>query len=410
MTDGNHKIAREAVAHARPPLGLAELLAPTTVESFVSEHWNIKPLVVHRNDAAYYADILALADIDTIVANSSLHDGDLRLVTEGQETSITQLVPDELEGKINGLELLYAKYRTGSTVNLTFLHERWPPLAALCRGLSTEFSASVHGNVYLTPPGTRGLTPHHDSHDVFVLQLHGSKHWRFYPTQTPLPLNDQQYVLPEDGAGEPIADFVLCPGDLAYLPRGTVHAATANDDVSLHLTIGVSPMVWAHVARGAVETVLHSDERFRVALPPGFATKPELQQACVTQLGKMIELLASEVQLKDAVDTVASKTMQRRQPVLAGHLLDLAALPTVDLDTTVRLRPQLQWRLTKDDVELHLEFHGKAIDLPEYVEDELAFVTKADEFTGADIPGTLDDDGRLVLVRQLLQEGFLTLS
>ncbi|HEX9337500.1 MAG TPA: cupin, partial [Pseudonocardiaceae bacterium] len=131
---------------------------------------------------------------------------------------------------------------------------------------------------------------------------------------------------------------------------------------------------------------------------------------CVRRLTELMDVLADEARLKDAIDEMASKTMQRRQPVLAGHLLDLAALPAVDLNTTMRLRPELQWRMVRDDDEIHLEFHGKTIDLPEYIEDELAFVMKAEEFSGADIPGSLDDDGRLVLVRQLLQEGLLTLS
>lgn len=398
-------------ADAQPPLGLAELIAPTTVESFVAEYWNVKPLVVHRDAPDYFRDILTLPDVDTIVANSSLHDDDLRLVADGEETSITKLLPDELEGKVNGLELLYSRYREGATVNLTFLHERWPPIAALCRGLATELSAGVHGNVYLTPPGTRGLKPHHDTHDVFVLQLYGTKHWRLYPTQTPLPLREHpHYQVPEEGPGEPVADFVLRPGDVAYLPRGTVHAATANDDVSLHLTIGVSPMVWAHVVRTAMERILLKDIRFRQALPAGFVADAALRKECVRQLTELLDVLATEIRPKDAIDEVARKTTQRRQPVLAGHLLDLAATPRVDLHTTVRLRPQLQWQMIKDDDEIHLEFHGKTVDLPEYVEDELAFVMKADEFTGADIPGSLDDDGRLVLVRQLLHEGLLTLS
>lgn len=402
---------REAVADARPPLGLAELIAPTTVESFAGDYWNTKPLVVHRDDPYYYRDVLTLADVDGIVANSSLHDGDLRLVADGTETSITELLPKELEGKVNGLELLYARYRAGATVNLTFLHERWPPVAALCRGLATELSASVHGNVYLTPPGTRGLKPHHDTHDVFVLQLHGTKHWRFYPTQTPLPLREHPlYQQPEDGAGEPVADFVLRPGDLAYLPRGTVHAATANDDVSLHLTVGVTPLVWAHVVRTAAERVLLDDTRFRPALPIGFAADENARAACARQLTKLIGVLSAEIQSPETIEQVAVKTTQWRQPALAGHLLDLAALPGIDLDTMVRVRPQLRCHMTRDDDEVHLAFHGKTIDLPEYVEDELAFVLKADRFTGADIPGSLDDDGRLLLVRRLVQEGLLTLT
>jgi ribosomal protein L16 Arg81 hydroxylase len=401
----------EGAASGRPPHGLAELIAPTTVEAFVRDYWNTKPLVLHRNDPDYFRDILTLADLDHIVAHSSLHDGDLRLVADGAETSITELLPNQPEGRANGIELVYARYRAGATVNLTFLDERWPPIAALCRNVATELSASVHGNVYLTPPGTRGLKPHHDTHDVFVLQLHGTKHWRFYPAQTPLPLRVHPfYHAPENGPGEPIADFVLRPGDVAYLPRGTVHAATANEEVSAHLTVGVTPMVWADVVRAAVERVLVADTRFRPALPPGFATDPRVRDDSVRQAANLVEVLLAQVRLSDAVDDLARRASQRRHPALAGHLLDLAALPEVDLHTRLHLRPDVQWHLTRDDEQIHVEFHGKTIDLPEYVEDELAFVTKAAEFTGADIPGSLDDDGRLVLVRLLLREGLLTLA
>ncbi len=399
------------MALARPPAGLTELIAPIALDSFLTDYWEDQVLVVHREQSDFYVGLLTLDDIDAIFANSSLHDGDLRLVAEGQETSITELVPEELEGKINGLELMYARYREGATLNLTFLHERWPPLAALCRALATQLSASVHGNVYLTPRGTRGLTPHHDTHDVFVLQLYGAKAWNIYPTQTRIPLRDHHYMTPSTGPGEPVQQFVLRQGDLAYLPRGTVHAATAHeDDASLHLTIGVSPMVWAHVIRTAVERVMVHDERFRFALPPGFAVREELQESAAARLRELLGVLTDEISPAGAVAEMVDRTRQRRQPVLAGHLLDLEALPSVTLTTRLRRRPDLDWRLTKDDEEVHLEFHGKRIDLPEYVEDEIAYMSKADEFTGADIPGSLDDPGRLVLIQKLLEEGFLTVT
>ena len=92
---------------------------------------------------------------------------------------------------------------------------------------------------------------------------------------------------------------------------------------------------------------------------------------------------------------VTRRMLQRRPPALTGHLMDLETLPAVDLDTTLRCRPDLQWRLTRDDEQIHLEFHAKTIDLPAYVEDEIAFMTKADRFTGAEVPSDLDDEGRL---------------
>jgi ribosomal protein L16 Arg81 hydroxylase len=397
-------------ARARPPAGVAELIAPIAVDTFMDHYWEKQPLVVQRDERDFYAGLLTLADIDLILATSSLHDGDLRVVADGAETSVTQLIQDDLESKTNGLEAVYREYRAGATINLTFLHERWAPLAGLCRSLSTQLSAAIHGNVYLTPPGTRGLTPHHDNHDVFVLQLHGSKHWTIYPTQTPLPLKDQHFSMPAEGVGEPVQEFTVTPGDLVYLPRGTVHAATADDATSLHLTIGVSPMVWAAVVRTAIDRVFHEDVRFRTALPAGFADSDELRARATADLRGLLEVLTAEISPKDVIRESVGRVFQRRQPVLAGHLLDLEAAPSVDLHTPLRVRPDLEWLLSRDDEEVHLEFHGKRIDLPAYVGDELSFMVKADRFAGTEIPGSLDDAGRLVLVRQLLQEGFLTLS
>jgi ribosomal protein L16 Arg81 hydroxylase len=392
------------------PQGLAELIAPISVERFLGEYWDKQPLVVHREDPHNYASLLTLADIDSIIANSGFDESDLRIVKDGQETKLGKLVEGTVEGKTNRLEALYAQYRAGATINLVFLHEQWPPLAALCRTLATELSASLHGNVYLTPAGAQALTPHHDPHDVFVLQLYGTKNWTLHPTQTELPLHAQGYQLPESGAGEPVMDFVLAPGDLAYLPRGTVHAAKANDQASLHLTIGMTPMVWADVIRKALDEVLAGDVAFRTALPPGFVEQGGPRKLANRTLADLLDGLAGRIDPAAAVEAAADVMSRRRAPALAGHLLDLEGLPALDLDTPLRIRPELRWRFSRDAEELHLDFHNKTIDLPEYVDEEIAFMSKENSFTGADLPGSLDDPGRLVLIRKLLGEGFLTAS
>jgi hypothetical protein len=43
------------------------------------------------------------------------------------------------------------------------------------------------------------------------------------------------------------------------------------------------------------------------------------------------------------------------------------------------------------------------------VESTLRFILEAEVFVAADLPGDLDDAGKLVLLQRLLREGFLTL-
>ena len=73
------------------------------------------------------------------------------------------------------------------------LHERLPQLAALCRAVEKTFSGHFQTNIYLSPPNAQGFKTHFDSHDVFVLQVAGSKVWTIYDTLIELPLHGQAF-------------------------------------------------------------------------------------------------------------------------------------------------------------------------------------------------------------------------
>ena len=57
-----------------------------------------------------------------------------------------------------------------------------------------------------------------------------------------------------------------------------------------------------------------------------------------------------------------------------------------------------------------LSYSGKTIRLPAYVEPSLRHLAETTDVAVREIPGELDDAGKLVLVRSLLREGFLTLN
>ena len=58
-----------------------------------------------------------------------------------------------------------------------------------------------------------------------------------------------------------------------------------------------------------------------------------------------------------------------------------------------------------------LSFEGKHVAFPEHAREELEAVVAAERpFTAAELPGELDDESRLVLVRRLIREGFLRRS
>jgi hypothetical protein len=402
------EILREA-AVAKPPPGVAALIHPIRTADFVAEYWERRPLIVRREDPAYYSDLLTLADVDRILANSGLRESELRVIDGGENVWPRELSASAGSRAAGDLERVYELYRGGATINLTYLHERWEPLIRLCRRMSVEFSAEAKSNVYLTPPSVQGLKAHHDTHDVFVGQIHGTKRWRLYPSPTELPLHGQRYQHPDSGPGEPVAEFELTPGDMLYLPRGIVHDATSCGAASLHLTIGIIPLRWADVIRSAVTKVTGQNVSFRRSVPTPL-TAGDWRSAARTTGAELIAELAASISPDELIAEAGASGPHAFRPVLDGHLLDLETLDGIGPDTTLRRRPDTQFRFTADETSVRLEFHGKAVVLPAHVAGETRHITAADRVTARTLPGGLDEDSRLVLVRKLVDEGFLTVD
>ena len=388
---------------------LERLLHPIDLRTFKTQHWEQKPLILHRGDSSFYQNLLSLSDVDYILSHSSIRSSDIRLVHEGQEISISNR-PAGTNLAAGSLEAVFQHYRKGSTISLLFLHEHWPPLKKLCQSIATELSVGVQVNVYLTPQNEKGLKTHYDTHDVFVLQTYGAKRWRIYDSPIKLPLLDRPYVADASKyPGEPSAELNLSSGDLLYIPRGYLHDAVSLEASSLHLTIGIKPVTWASVILDSVQAVIDQDPRMRESLPPGFASDVSLQKQSEAKLNELVASVVDQIVPGAAISEAGNRALLARYPSLEGHLLDLESENRVELDTRLRRRSDVQWASSIDKEYVHLHFHGKVVRMPVEVNTDLSFIGEAREFTANALPGELDLESRLLLVRNLLREGFLTI-
>lgn len=398
-----------ADAGTGPVRGLAALVGSLGVERFTTEFLERRHVRVPAEERS--ADLpLSLADVDEILARSSIRSSDLRVVADGRETPVGRLAAP---GDGTALEQLYDRYRKGSTIVVKFLDERWQPLRELCADLTADLDARVQVNVYLTPPGARGLTPHFDTHDVFVAQVSGVKHWRIYDSPYPLPVPGQSYAehRPGPDPGEPVDRFSMRPGDVLYMPRGCVHDATSGEEASLHLTIGVLPVLWSSLVRDAVRTAVERDERLRRAVPAGSFTDPAARAAAEAALVELLDVVRSLVDPAELLDRARRVAEAGLRPDLRGHLLDLEAVRGLEPGTPVRRRERVPCVVERDGEKVHLRFHGKRVSLPARVDEQVRFISSArEEFRPSDLPGGLDPAGRVVLVKTLVREGLLTVG
>src|SRR5687767_7335495 len=276
-------------------------------------------------------------------------------------------------------------FAEGATIVLQALHHTHPPLAVLCRLLEAELGQPVQANAYFTPRGSQGLPVHHDTHDVFCLQVAGRKRWLVYEPALELPLRNQRYHPKLGEPGGPVLELVLEPGDTLYMPRGWLHEALTSDEESLHLTIGVNVYTWLDAVRAALEACGDELELRRSVPEDGVAT------------ADLLSVLEARLEPADVIRRRRSKLVRTRRPVLEDALSELRASDALSIETPLERRPTVLSEL-EDGA---LVFEGKRIRVPARAFAELRAVAEADgPFRAGELPGELDSESRLVLLRR----------
>ena len=135
---------------------------------------------VHRTAPGVGARTLSLADVDHLLTETAIRAPAVRVARDGTvlpESAFTRggsLAGKPLTGLVDPVKLMRL-HDEGATIVLQGLQRYWTPVADLVAALELELGHPCQANAYLTPPGAQGFAVHSDSHDVFVMQTHGTK-------------------------------------------------------------------------------------------------------------------------------------------------------------------------------------------------------------------------------------------
>lgn len=392
---------------ARPASALSRCAA-VDAAAFATDHWSRTPLLSRAKELPLpFDDLLSPADVDELVADRALRTPFFRTVREGGGLPVptrTVTAGSRRIGDLVDAEALAAQYADGATLVLQSVHRMHPPVARFCRELAAELGHPTQCNAYLTPGGEhQGFDFHHDTHDVFVLQVSGRKRWIVHEPVLPLPLPHQARSGPQlvpDGA-DPLLDVELEPGDSLYLPRGYVHAAVTTDVDSVHLTVGVLSTTWYDVLTD-VARLAGEQEAFRDALPvqPAAALAEQLPDF-LRRAASWLEALPAE----EAAAAVAGRLARSVPPEPVTLLATAAAVRSLDGTTVVRPRAGLEPSLRTDGSSVVLSTGSRTITLPVFTEPAVRRLLDG-ECAVAELPG-LDAESALVLVRRMLREGIV---
>lgn len=342
---------------------------------------------------------MSLDDVDRIISSMGLRLPAFRLVRDGSTlppsgyTKTTRTGSEAATGVLDA-RAVFREFNGGATIVFQGMHRYWQPLALFCRELEQALGHPVQANAYVTPPGSQGFDAHEDEHDVFVLQSHGTKHWQVH----------ERHDLPP--TQPPLIDTPIGPGDSLYIPAGFPHSASTQDDASVHITVGILSLTWGAVLSEAVK-VTEGDVTAREPLPLRFADQPgallRLVEERLTEFGAMI----AKVDAGLITEGLRRRFLTTRQPILRGQIHQLLALDDISDSSVVRRRDGAICVIGAADGELSVLLGDRELRMPAWLEPVMQLIIARDRLTVAELGASLDQPGRIVLVRRLTLEGLL---
>jgi hypothetical protein len=402
-------------SHFEAPNGtMLSRLVSCSAGEFAAQNWGRNYRLTRTDELpATFEDLFSASAVDEMLSTHGVRLPFVRMVKQGKE-----LAPEEFtrNGGMGALvddlvadDMVLAAMNEGASLMFEGVHRHWRPLVEFTTRFSAELGHPVRVNAHVTPPHARGLAPHHDYHDVFVVQISGRKRWVVHEPAVEAPLFRELpsgAAVRERAQEQPVLDTVIGPGDVLYLPRGMVHAASTEDETSIHISIGVPPLTRYDLVSHFLESI-KGDAALRASLPMGFdASDPA---ALADQLEQTLGLLRAgldKVVSDNASRYLTSTLIDRTRPEPIGPLQQLTLARGLDGSTKLRSRVGIRVQREDTDTEIRLTRHKRFVAFPLLVADALELALSGTAFTPADLPGMGVDD-QLAFTRRLITEGFV---
>ena len=288
---------------------LGFLIAPVAPADFLARVYEREALINIRNEPRRYADLLTLESLDHFIASTDLREGMISLVNRKNRIN-TEAYVDE-NGKVNRISvtehyLRRRDHRPAAAARFDVQPRRVRPFAGGGLLLPRPDQHLSHARARSDGEANQGFPPHYDNHDVFVMQISGSKAWRIYGTPVDTPFRGETFELGRHEAGEATQNFTLSAGDCVYIPRGLMHdAENSGDEPSLHITVGLITKTWADLLLESISELAIAEPEFRRSLPAGFANRDFDREVAQAHFDKLIDIIADDASMDGAFDLIA---------------------------------------------------------------------------------------------------------
>ena len=394
-----------------------ERLTGISKPDFSRQYFGYRRMLSSDHDSSRFQDLITLDDVDEILGTRALRVPLVWIVKDGKPvpewdyTTSSAAQFDHTEGYVDSGRVSRC-FSDGASVVMRQMQRYWQPLADFAADMAADIGHGTRVNGYITPHQSQGLRPHYDDHDVFILQIDGRKEWFEYSHDADLPVPQQSSMMvgrgqeeAEDARPEVTGSVILEPGDVLYIPRGSVHAARALQDLSFHLTLSVLAVTVLDLAESLASASVQQ-RGMRQGLPIGFAADPE--KFVDQSLPEVLHQLSSFGTEADRQDLGWALTKRRFAELPDSPVRPFAQYRCArDLSpqTLLRRRSRLLWQLSKRDDRLELRLRDRTLRFSPSQEPLVRRLMSADEISVAQAVRLSEDtDSAFQVVRDLVRE------
>jgi hypothetical protein len=385
--------------------GLDWLLQPMRTQEFIDTIWARKHHHVERGIPGFYDDICTSAAIEAYLDAARVPISSVRLISVTDEMPRNQFRFED--GGLDVVEIRNA-FNKGYSIVLNALDRYMPAIASISHAIEIDLNFECQVNAYLTPPGSQAFPVHFDDHDVFIVQLQGTKAWSIYENNimdsTRLSERDDLdlAVLPEPAA------VTLRAGDALYIPRGMLHAAQTQDAPSVHLTFGIHAPTVKNLVVETLNALALRENRLNDRLPPKLFECADARSQAIEMVRGVTMMLAGDGLVGDGMGSLQDSLVRRGRCHVRGQMVD-NTLNTQRIENTTRLSrySPLYSRVMQMADGVALQFGQSLVNAPMSHLQAMLFVSKAsDEFTVGDLP-VIDPQEQVAFARHLVTSGLL---
>ncbi|MET4481592.1 cupin domain-containing protein [Bradyrhizobium sp. F1.13.3] len=390
-------------------LTLEWLLSPFSTKVFFKEYFERRALLIKAKNKKKFSAVLKVEEVDQFLWQQKSRLSSIVSVFNESRA----IHPDKYVSQSEYRRWLLDAYENKGTLVINQLDSFCSPAASLRQNLIGGLRAKVSVNAYITSNAAAGFAAHFDRHDVFILQIEGTKKWTVANKPEmllPCERHAQKQGAPLITFGQDTTCLSLSKGDLLYLPRGLVHRAETENRHSVHITVGVTPCSWSQVAMEMIKAVEDRDVSLRRAAWPS---------------QKMPPFIADLSNLTSSYGGTRADVDDALVAIWRHLIADMEALPDQSANmfnhedavatTSVQVRAGMKCLVTTDRKVARIAFPGigsasrpASIDGPRSLEQAFRFIANTTRsFRVSDLPGPISESAKVVVANRLLREGFL---